>query len=113
MANKLTPVVESKAIEFKVGPFIVRVSNKQHYKLYTMHTPDMQAIGKQASYPAMENCLDSLSKAASQGLVDRSIYSNIHRMPAILKFKQERMKNVNDLAADQTSIKSKSHHAKT
>lgn len=64
--------------EFKLGPFICRVSNKQHYRLYAIYTPRMELLGKQASYPSISDCLDKLDAAAGKGLIARSTQQSLH-----------------------------------
>lgn len=54
-----TPLVN----EFNIGPCVVRVSPKQHYRLYTVSTPKGVIIGKQASYPSVHDCLGYVDKA--------------------------------------------------
>ena len=91
-ARKLAASTKSEAVkvsvphEFKLGVFVVRVSNKQHYKLYTIYTPiSATPIGKQASYPSEGNCDDALRNAADLGIIKRSEWNDILRMQARLR----------------------------
>jgi len=64
--------------EFNVGPFLVRCSNKQHYRLYSIYArPDMLMLGRQASYPSIFDCLDKLEKQYGAGAVPQSRYEAI------------------------------------
>lgn len=64
--------------EFNIGPFVVRCSNKQHYRLYSIFMrPDMLLLGRQASYPSIFDCLDKLEKAYGAGTVPSGRYENI------------------------------------
>ena len=64
--------------EFNVGPFIVRCSNKQNYRLYSIYVGHgMLLLGRQASYPSIFDCLDKLEKAYGSGIVDPVQYNTI------------------------------------
>jgi hypothetical protein len=45
-----------------VGPYRVNVSNKQHYRLYSVDVGDVTVL-KQASVPAIHNIVDAISLA--------------------------------------------------
>lgn len=86
--------------EFNLGPFVVRVSNKQHYRLYTIYTPQMDVLGKQASYPSIADCLDKLDVVAAKGEVSRAVQGvlrNNRETQAYLKLQQQ-------LAAEQRRL---------
>lgn len=65
--------------EISIGPFKVRVTNCQHYRLYTITVlnrwggmPESLFIGKQASMPDITQCLARMSEAVKNGNFDRS-----------------------------------------
>jgi hypothetical protein len=60
-----TPLIS----EFAIGPCTIRVSPKQHYRLYTISSPKGIIIGKQASYPSVHDCLNYVEKANGLGLL--------------------------------------------
>lgn len=84
----LTSIPQS---EFKIGPFVVRCSNKQHYRLYSIYTPSMILIGKQASYPSIYDCIDKLEAASSKGEVSYTTYSRLVQNREVAQLIEERM----------------------
>lgn len=65
--------------EFKVGPFSIRVSNKQHYRLYSICAPTGELIGKQASYPSIYDCLEKTDRAAGNGSISHDIRQALYK----------------------------------
>ena len=65
-------VQEINAHEYKAGAFTVHISNKQHYKLYTIYLPNGEVVRKLASAPDLNECLYSMSMARAEGKITAS-----------------------------------------
>ena len=75
--------------EFHLGPFLIRVSNKQHYRLYSIYVTD-KLIGRQASYPSIFDCIDKMEKATSSAVISHSTYEKIINNREVTRLINER-----------------------
>lgn len=64
--------------------FLVRRSNKQHYRLYSIYTAKRKKLlGQMASYPSIFDCLSKLEAALGNSEVSSSEYYTILRSRAV------------------------------
>ena len=77
-------VVAMTSGEFEIAAFTIRVSNKQHYRLYSIYTKVGNVlIGRQASYPSIYDCLEKLERAYAAGDVSDARYHTILQSRAV------------------------------